>query len=64
MKKNKGLWLSLFVLIFLLSQDYLFISWEGKPALLGFPIWIVWFAFVHLLFIVGFYFFSKKYWSE
>ena len=26
--------------------------------------WIAWFAFVHLLFIVVFYFFTKKYWNQ
>ena len=64
--KTKGsiLWIILFVLIFLLSQDYLFTSWEAKPSFLGFPSWLGWFVFVHLLFIGAFYFFSKKYWKE
>jgi cation transport ATPase len=62
--RNRFLWMTLFILIFLLSQDYLFVSWEGKPAVLGFPGWIGWFAFVHVLFIAAFYFFAKKYWNE
>ena len=65
MKNKSGfLWTILFIIIFLLSQDYLFVSWEGKPAVLGFPKWIGWFAFVHLLFIGAFYFFARKYWNE
>ncbi len=54
----------LFILIFLLSQDYLFVRWEGEPAVLGFPSWIGWFAFVHVLFIAAFYWFARKYWNE
>ena len=63
-RRNRFLWITFFVLIFLLSQDYLWVSWEGKPAVWGFPVWIGWFAFVHLLFIAAFYFFAKKYWKE
>ena len=39
-------------------------SWAGDVGVLGFPKWIAWFAFVHLLFIVAFYLFAKKYWKE
>lgn len=64
MKKKDGiLWSILFICIFLLSQDYLFINWEGMPTVLGFPAWLSWFAFVHLLFITVFYFFAKKHWK-
>ncbi len=62
--KQPILWITLFVSIFLLSQDYLFMSWAGDVGVLGFPKWIAWFAFVHLLFIVAFYLFAKKYWKE
>jgi len=62
--KNRFLWVGLFLFIFLLSQDYLIVQWEGKPAALGFPAWIGWFAFVHVFFIVAFYFFANKYWNE
>ena len=64
MKKKDGLlWTLLFICIFLLSQDYLFMNWKGTPAVLGFPVWLSWFVFVHLLFITAFYFFAKKYWK-
>ena len=62
-KKDSILWSILFIFIFLLSQDYLFINWEKTPAILGFPVWLSWFAFVHLLFITTFYFFAKKHWK-
>jgi len=62
--KNGFLWFVIFIAIFLLSQDYLFVSWEGKPDVLGLPAWIGWFALVHLLFIATFYLFAKKYWKE
>ena len=61
--KNGILWGIALIAIFLLSQDYLFITWEGKPAILGFPNWLAWFALVHLLFIFVFFLFSKKYWK-
>ena len=62
--QSRFLWAGLFIITFLLSQDYLFVSWEGKPAILGFPSWLGWFALVHLLFIGAFYFFAKNYWKE
>lgn len=64
MKNKKGIYWSIaFIIILLLTQDYLFIEWEGRLAVFGFPVWIFWFAFVHLLFILVFYFFAKKYWK-
>jgi len=63
-RKNPFLWIALFILIFLLSQDYLFMSWEGHVGTLGFPKWIAWFVFVHILFVGAFYFFAKNYWKE
>ncbi|MEL6719496.1 MAG: hypothetical protein AAFP82_12335 [Bacteroidota bacterium] len=64
MRKKSGLlWGLVFVLLFLLSQDYLFMDWNNVPKWLGLPSWIAWFAFVHLLFIGVFYFFSKRYWK-
>lgn len=62
--KNGILWIILFIVVFILSQDYLLINWEGSPSILGFPAWIGWFAFVHVLFIAVFYLFAKKYWNE
>ena len=65
MKNKNGIfWSIAFIVIFLLTQDYLFTKWKGRPSILGFPIWIFWFAIVHLLFILVFYFFAKKYWKE
>ena len=62
-KQKELLWGIAFIIIFGLSQDYLFINWEGKPSFFGFPNWIGWFAFVHLLFISIFYWFAKKHWK-
>jgi len=62
--KNGILWCIAFVILFLLSQDYLFIRWKGTPSILGLPSWIGWFVVVHLLFIVVFYLFAKRYWKE
>ena len=59
-KKTQVFWSLIFILIFLLSQDYLFASWEGRPNLLGLPNWIIWFGFVQLLFLGTLYFFAKK----
>ena len=61
--KNGLLWCIIFIVIFLLSQDYLFIEWTGKPNLFGFPNWLAWFALIHLLFIFVFFLFSKKHWK-
>lgn len=56
-------WGLLFVLILLLTQDYLFVKWEAAPAFLGLPNWLLWFVGVHVVFIFIFYFFTKKYWK-
>ncbi|MFK7773027.1 MAG: hypothetical protein AB8F94_12850 [Saprospiraceae bacterium] len=61
--KNGFLWGVAFLFILVLTQDYLFITWEDKTSFLGFPIWLSWFMLMHFLFIVVFYFFSKKYWK-
>ncbi len=59
-KKQTLLWSLVLLLIFLLSQDYFFISWSGRPNILGLPDWIFWFALVHILFIGSLYWFTKK----
>lgn len=68
MNKNnlrKGtLWAIAFLVIFLLSQDYFFIKWEPNVGALGLPNWMFWFVGVHIVFIITFYFFSKKYWKD
>ena len=65
MKKNTGLlWSIVFIIIFLLSQDYLFVDWGARLLFFGFPTWIAWFVLVHLVFIGAFYLFAKKYWKE
>ena len=64
MKNKKAmLWGFAFLGVFLLSQDYLFAEWTNEPVFLGFPIWVGWFVFVHILFIFIFYWFSKKHWK-
>ncbi|MEM0995086.1 MAG: hypothetical protein AAGI49_18795 [Bacteroidota bacterium] len=62
-KKSGFLWGLAFVIIFLLSQDYLFTDWDNTPSWLGLPAWVTWFAFVHLLFIGVFYFFAERFWK-
>lgn len=65
MKNKKGIfWFIIFVFLFFLTQDYFFMDWGKGISWLGFPKWLAWFAFVHLLFIGVFYIFSKKYWKE
>ncbi|MEN0047787.1 MAG: hypothetical protein AAF806_12065 [Bacteroidota bacterium] len=63
LKKSGLLWGLVFTIVFLLSQDYLFIDWDNATSLFGLPKWVSWFAFVHLLFIGTLYFFAKKHWK-
>lgn len=63
-RKLSIIWSMIFMMTFLLSQDYLYVIWENTPSILGFPIWVFWFGVVHLVFIGFFYFFAKKYWKE
>ena len=61
---NKGLrWIITFGVIFFLTQDYFFFDWEGKPAFLGLPDWLGWFIGLHLLLVLEFLRFQKKYWK-
>ena len=59
--KARFIWIGIFVAIFILSQDYLFIEWDNTYGLLGFPTWIFWFIGVHALFVCALIAFSKKY---
>jgi hypothetical protein len=61
--KNGFLWAAAFLFLLFLTQDYLFTTWEKGTSFLGFPTWLSWFMLIHFLFIVVFYFFSKKYWK-
>ena len=64
MKNKQGyFWVTIFIIIFLLSQDYLFTERIAATGVLGFPSWLGWFMMVHVVFIGAFYFFSKKYWK-
>lgn len=62
-KRKAGYWALAFVVLFLLSQDYLFVQWPKGTSWLGFPKWLTWFMLLHAGFIIVFYFFSKKYWK-
>jgi len=64
MQKSKSLWVGLFLLLFLLTQDYLFISWPQKTTLAGFPIWLIWFVAIHAIFVLIFFFFAKHFWKK
>jgi len=65
MEKKVGVfWAFLFLIILLSSQDYLYIHWDNTPSYLGFPIWIWWFACIHIVFILALYCFAKKHWRE
>ena len=56
-------WGMAFVLMFLLSQDYLFTDWPPGTSWGGLPSWLGWFMLVHALFIGLFYYFAKRYWK-
>ena len=58
------LWVLIFTVIFLLTQDYLFANWSEQLSLFGFPSWLWWFIGVHLLFVGVFYVFAKNYWKR
>jgi len=68
MAKNilqKGwIWSGGFILIFLLTQDYLFTKWESGIGLLGLSNWMFWFMGIHILFLIFLLYFSKKYWNK
>lgn len=63
--QQKGwIWAAGFVFVFLLTQDYLFSTWESEIGFLGLPKWLFWFMGIHVLFLIVLALFSKKYWKE
>ncbi len=57
-------WVILFILLFLCTQDYLLKKWPADTIVVGLPSWILWFVFVHVVFIISFFLFSGLYWKE
>jgi len=62
-KTQPAIWSLLFILVILLSQDYVFFDWD-ETQISGFSKWMGWFIFVQLLFLFLLYWFSNKYWKE
>lgn len=62
-RRSRWVWTLIFMVLFLLSQDYLFTSWPKETGWGGFPIWLAWFVFVHALFIAVYYFFANRFWK-
>ena len=60
--QNGYVWVAVFAGILLLTQDYLYLNWTPKPFFLGLPNWLFWLMGIHVLLVVSFYFFTKKYW--
>lgn len=61
---NTGLrWILTFFVILFLTQDYFFFDWKATPTWLGFPNWLGWFVSLHLLLVMEFLRFQKKYWK-
>ncbi len=56
-------WTIIFVVIFLLSQDFLF--WKHPVTLgwLGLPGWIYWFVILQVVLVVALVAFAKTYWK-
>ncbi len=64
-RQRKGLfWTAIFVALFALSQDYLFVEWPQATTLLGFPLWLFWYFFVQILLVAAIWLFSKKFWQD
>jgi hypothetical protein len=62
--KNDWLWVGGFVIIFLLTQDYIFGGKKVEIGFLGMPEWLFWVVDVHIVFLLIFALFSKNYWTE
>lgn len=64
-RQRKGLlWTAIFVVLFVSSQDYLFMEWPEATGLLGFPIWLFWYFFVQILLVAAIWLFAKKFWQD
>lgn len=59
MVKKPVIWILTFSLIFLATQDYLFIfNWSDK-LWMGLPVWLFYFIGIHIIFIIAIYRLSK-----
>ena len=59
MVKKQIIWILTFSLIFLATQDYLFITSWSDTLWLGLPNWLFYFIGIHVLFIIAIYRLSK-----
>lgn len=59
MKQQRTYWI-VFALIFLATQDYVWIGQWPDRLYLGLPVWLYYFILVHIAFIVAIYRYSKS----
>jgi len=62
--KKGPVWFIVFIIIFLLSQD--FWSWDNAVTLgiFGLPVWLYWFFGIHLLLVFAIYLFTRYFWKN
>jgi len=53
--KKHYIWILTFTLIFLATQDYLFISNWPDTLWMGLPSWLFYFIGIHIIFIIAIY---------
>ena len=53
-------WWIIFALLFIATQDYLFIGSWPERLILGLPVWLFYFILVHLAFILAIYRYSTS----
>ncbi|MEQ9426949.1 MAG: hypothetical protein RJQ09_21175 [Cyclobacteriaceae bacterium] len=63
MKIKGTIYVLMFLLIFVFTQDYLFLSWSDSPSVLGFPDWLPYFIGLHIALAIIFHVFQKRYWK-
>jgi hypothetical protein len=63
-KESRIFWLTIFVLLFLLSLDYWNWGLDSNPSFLNIPSWIFYFGFLQFILAVAIFVFSKTYWRQ
>lgn len=63
--KHRPIWIAIFMMLILTFLGHFFIDFENSPTvLLGLPDWFWYYIIVNILFVLVFYQFLKRFFSE
>lgn len=64
MFKKAQFWIVIFTLILISTQIHEHLSLQEISGILGFPKWLIYFGFIHIVIVIAIYFLGKMYYSN